>query len=491
MPKYNFKEDFLLGGAIAANQCEGAFMEDGKKLSVADLKVFLTKDEREKNLQKNIFGINKEHILSVINDRSKFITPYDWGIDFYHKYKEDISLFKSIGIKALRFSIAWTRIFPNGDDKEPNEKGIIFYKNIFKELVKNNITPIVTINHFDLPLNLVLKHEGWSSDYTVNCYKKYVECLLLNFRQYTKYWLTINEMNFVCEDDLSTYAIFQDDENNKKLTKAKSLLNIYYASSQAVEIIHKLDNEAKVGCMIGFIKSYPATCKPEDVLENELSSEKRTFYAFDLCSKGIIPNHLLIKWRKEDLDLNFITNEKLKSIQNNTVDFLSFSYYSSGVISVEEIERTGGNMFMHGKNSYLKSTEWGWQIDPLGLRTLMNEIYYRYNKPLMIVENGIGVDEAWDESKDILDDQYRIDYLKEHLQSILKAINEDGVECIGYTMWTAIDLISAGTKEMKKRYGLIYVDQDDYGRGTKKRKIKESGKWFKRVIDTSGQELWD
>jgi len=487
MKKLKFQKNFMFGAAAAASQYEGAFDADGKGLSTADFKFYDPNLDRKK-LTIDAIEFFTDTFSDAKNNTKDKIFSQRWGVDFYNRYKEDLKLFKQVGVNCFRTSIAWSRIFPQ--EGVVNKLAINHYKNIFQEAKNNNISLVITLSHYDYPLWLLEKYNGFLSYEAIDKFLEYAKVVLTEFKQYTKYWLGFNEINMTIHSTFTgAGGILDKTDANRKEKVYQALHHQFVAQAKLTKLAHEIDPEIQIGCMIAASQSYPATCNPDDVLVNQQHLQKQMWFYFDVVARGEYPTYMFNFFKEKNLNVK-ISEEDLKVLKNYTVDFLSFSYYVSSVMSTEVMQKTGGNILSGGKNPYLKASEWGWQIDPIGLRILMNDLYYRYKKPLMIVENGIGVDEKWDDIKNQLNDTYRISYLKEHLKNILLAI-DDGVECIGYTAWTAIDLISMSTKEMTKRYGLIYVDQDDYGNGSKERKIKESGKWFKTIADSNGEKLWE
>ncbi|ARU91709.1 6-phospho-beta-glucosidase [Spiroplasma clarkii] len=487
MKKLTFPSKFLLGGAAAANQYEGAFDADGKGLSIADFKFYDPNLDRKKI---NIDAIEffEDSFAEVLQNPGDKIFAYRWGIDFYNRYEEDIKHFKAVGMNCFRTSIAWSRIMP--EEGVINQKAIAHYKKIFQACKDNGIELVLTLSHYDYPLWLTQKYNGFLSPVAIDKFLEYAKVVLTEFKSYCTYWLGFNEINMTSHSAYTGAGgvLPRGDKKNQQM-RYQALHHQFVAQAKVVKLAHEIDPNLKMGSMMAAVQSYPATCNPQDVLENQKFLHVNNDFYFEMVCRGEYPQYML-KWFKEK-DINLKINPAdLEVLKANPVDYLSFSYYMSSIMGKELAENSSGNIFFGGKNPYLKASEWGWQIDPIGLRVVMNNLYDRYQKPLMIVENGIGVDEKWDDKNDQLNDEYRIDYLKEHLKNLLLAI-EDGVECLGYTTWTAIDLISASTKEMSKRYGLIYVDLDDYGQGTGARKIKESGKWFKTIADSNGEKLWD
>lgn len=464
-----FPKEFLWGGATAANQCEGAWNEDGKGASIQDY--------MPHGIMQGPSEVIDEHNLKLK------------GIDLYHHYKEDIALFAEMGFKVYRMSIAWSRIFPNGDDEKPNEKGLEFYDNVFDECKKYGIEPLVTLSHYETPYHLAKKYDGWKSRDLIGFYEKYVRTVFTRYKGKVHYWITFNEINSIWHFPLMGAGILTP----KNLLNAQDLYQAAHhelvASALATKIGHEIDSENKIGCMVLGLTSYPRTCNPDDVIAT-MEESKRGYFFTDIHMRGYYPSYALKMMEKKGVVLD-ATDEDLE-ILKNTCDFLSFSYYMSKCIASnpEQYEKGKGNLTTGVKNPYLQESQWGWQIDPKGLRYLLNTYYDRYQKPLFIVENGLGAkDTLLSEEKDgyWVEDDYRIQYMNDHLTQVSKAINDDGVEVMGYTSWGCIDLISASTAEMKKRYGFIYVDRNNDGTGTFKRYKKKSFYWYKKVIETNGQ----
>ncbi|MHC3377446.1 glycoside hydrolase family 1 protein [Ligilactobacillus equi] len=479
-----FRKDFLWGGAVAANQVEGAYDVDGKGLSVADIATYKPNVD-VKDYKKNVF-VSSETIAEAMADKSTKYYPKRRGIDQYHRYKEDIALFKELGFKAYRFSIAWTRIFPNGEEETPNQKGIDFYKKFIKELKDNGIEPIVTLSHYEMPLALALKYNGWADKRLIDLFVKFSKVCFENFRN-VKYWLTFNEIDSVTRHPFTSAGIIEDKTENLEETEYQALHNQFVASALVTKLAHEIIPGSQVGCMLTKLTTYPATAKPGDVLAS-MNKNLMNNYPADVQANGAYSPLILSYFKKNNFNID-MTDEELKIIADNTVDFISFSYYMSLIAAEDEdgLEMTTGNTVVGGKNPYLKATDWGWTVDPMGLRISLEELYDRYKKPLMIVENGMGAKDVVEEDGSIHDD-YRIEYFKQHLREMKKAV-EDGVDLLGYTSWAPIDLISASTSQMSKRYGFIYVDQDDEGNGTLNRSKKDSFAWYQHVIATNGEEL--
>ena len=473
------RKDFLWGGATAANQCEGAYNVDGRGLANVDV---CPHGEDRRSVM-----LGTKHILEI-DDKHNF--PALEAIDFYHHYKEDIKMFAEMGFKTFRLSIAWSRIFPLGDEEEPNEEGLKFYEDVFKECHKYGIEPLVTITHFDCPMHLITKYGGWKNHIMISFYEKLVTVLFNRYKGLVKYWLTFNEINMILHLPFMGAGLMFEEDEDQTYAKYLSAHHELIASALATKIAHEVDPNNMVGCMGALGDYYPYCSMPEDVFEAQQKNHENLMF-IDVQARGYYPNYALKQFERMGLDLQ-MTKEEEELLRNNTVDFVSFSYYSSRCITTrKDVTETTGNAFKGTKNPYLKASEWGWAIDPLGLRTTLNSLYDRYQKPLFIVENGLGAkDELIEVNGELtVNDDYRIDYLRQHIKAMKDAVEIDGVDLLGYTPWGCIDLISASTGEMSKRYGFIYVDKDDNGQGTLKRYKKKSFNWYKEVIASNGENL--
>lgn len=472
-----FRKDFLWGGATAANQCEGGYDEGGRGLANVDV-VPIGKDRFPVITgKKKMFEIDEDHFY-----------PAKIAIDMYHRYKEDIALFAEMGFKTYRMSIAWSRIFPMGDEKEPNEAGLKFYEDAFKECQKHGIEPLVTITHFDCPMHLIKEYGAWRSRELVGFYENLCRVIFNRYKGLVKYWLTFNEINMILHAPFMGAGLYFEKGENEEQIKYQAAHHELVASAIATKIAHEVDPENKVGCMLAAGAYYPYTCNPEDVWASR-KSDRENYFFIDVQSRGEYPAYALKEMERNGIQIEMEPGDAAL-LKEHTVDFISFSYYASRVSTTDNelLEQTAGNIFASVKNPYLQASEWGWQIDPLGLRITMNDIYDRYQKPLFIVENGLGAVDTPDENGYVEDD-YRIDYLAAHIQAMKDAVELDGVDLLGYTTWGCIDLVSAGTGEMKKRYGFIYVDRDNQGNGTLARSKKKSFNWYKKVIDSNGENL--
>lgn len=484
----SFPKGFLWGGATAANQCEGAWDEDGKGVSVPDVMTGGTKN-------------TPRHITDGVLPGYHY--PSHEAVDVYHRYKEDIALFAEMGFTCYRMSVNWARLFPRGDEREPNPAGVAFYRDVFSECKKHGIEPLVTISHYELPYVLAKEYGGWANRRLIDCYLNYCGVLFREYEGLVKYWLTFNEINIMMLSafggimgggilpegrDVAVGAGPGADESwDDPQKRFQALHHQFLASAQAVQMAHGIDPDNKVGCMLLGRVVYPYTCDPEDVLEAQRSSRTVNFYCGDVQARGAYPAFSRRIWADYGVTVEMEPGDG-EILRAGKVDFCSFSYYSSATAASDpEVAKTAGNMMTGAVNPYLKTSEWGWTIDPKGLRWFLNELYDRYQIPLMVVENGLGAMDRLEEDGSV-HDPYRIDYLREHIRQMELAI-EDGVELMGYTMWGPIDIVSAGTGEMAKRYGFIYVDKNNDGSGTLRRLKKDSFYWYQKVIATNGGDL--
>lgn len=477
-----FKEDFLWGGATAANQIEGQYDKDGKGLTSADFAEFIPKEKRTKD---NHLNITSEHIKEVLAGEHEGCFPKRFGIDFYNTYKDDIKLFAEMGFKAFRMSISWARIFPNGYDKEPNEAGLKFYEDVFKTLKSYGIEPVVTLSHYETPYGLTEKYNGWMDRAVIKHFVRYAETVFTRYKKYVKYWITFNEINIINISPFTGGGVLTDKLENPKAASYQALHHQFLASSLATKKLKEINPEAQMGCMLARMKYYPNTPNPEDVLKALQDNQRNLMYT-DVHVFGEYPNSYKKFLSDNNIELDIQTGD-LEILKSYTVDYISISYYMSMLSSTSpEGKVTAGNLMNSLKNPYLEASDWGWQIDPVGLRIVLNELWDRYHVPLFVVENGLGAHDKLENGK--VHDDYRVDYLKRHITEAKRAV-EDGVDLMGFLAWGPIDLISMSTSEMSKRYGFIYVDQDDYGKGSKKRIKKDSFDWYKHLIKNNGKEL--
>lgn len=490
MAEFIFPEGFLWGGATAANQFEGGYDADGKGLSVPDI----------------IMGgtVSEPRVVTPAGVREGAYYPSHEAIDFYHHWKEDIDLFAEMGFKCFRLSVQWSRFFPNGDDAQPLQAGIDFYKHIFEHCQKKGIEPLVTLSHYEFPLALSHKYGGWDNPKVIDLWLKFVELCFHEYKGLVRYWLTFNEINCAMmggfgniyglgilppEDGPVPFGPCEWDDPQRRY---EGLHNQFVASAKAVQIAHAIDPNNLVGCMIAGSACYPHTCRPADVLLAQKQMNVNNYYCGDVQCRGEYPVWAPSIWKENGVNVERmleLAERDAETLFAGTVDFYSFSYYMSSTAGIPEegSEESGGNIFGGMGNPYLVASDWGWPIDPEGLRWYLQEVYDRYEIPLMIVENGLGAnDERADDGK--FHDAYRIDYMRDHIKQMAKAV-ESGVDLMGYTMWGCIDLVSASTGEMKKRYGFIYVDKDNDGNGDLHREKKESFDWYAKVIASNGVDL--
>ncbi|MCI8745835.1 MAG: 6-phospho-beta-glucosidase [Lachnospiraceae bacterium] len=470
------RKDFLWGGATAANQCEGGWQEGKRGMALVDVIPY---------------GENRMPVMEGRMDYRELpadsIYPGREAIDLYGHYKEDIALFAEMGFRCYRFSLSWSRIFPTGEETKPNEEGLKFYEALIDELLQYGIEPVVTICHFDIPLNLVDKYGSWRNRKVIDFYLNYCDAVFRYFKGKVRYWITFNEINMLMHLPFMGAGIRFEQGENELAVKYQAAHNELTASAYAVKLAHEINPEYQVGCMLAAGSVYPYSCRPEDVWES-MKRDRENYFFIDVQARGEYPAYAkkLLEQKGIQLEMGPWDTRILKE---HTVDFISLSYYNSRCVRADgQGEASGGNVFASAKNPYLECSQWGWPIDPLGLRITLNALYDRYQKPLFIVENGLGARDELDENGRIADD-YRIDYLKAHILAMMDAADEDGVDLIGYTPWGCVDLISATTGEMSKRYGFIYVDKDDKGNGTWKRVRKKSFFWYREVIEANGENL--
>ncbi|HLR43218.1 MAG TPA: 6-phospho-beta-glucosidase [Pseudogracilibacillus sp.] len=485
--KNKFPEGFLWGGATAANQIEGGFEGTEKGLSVSDVYIFDENTPKEKWTDQWHLMTHKQ-VEEAQNPSSTKYYPKRYGNDFYHHYKEDIALFSEMGFKAFRMSIAWTRIFPNGDELEPNEEGLKFYDNVFDELLKHGIEPVVSLSHYEMPLHLATEYGGWVNRKVIDFYVQFATTIVNRYKDRVKYWMTFNEINAVKHHPFVSLGVIEEDHPHIEQAKYQGAHHQFVASALTTKAIKEANPKAEVGCMISYQLLVPYSCDPNDIQETTEQQRVSLFFS-DVQARGYYPAYTDRMLAEKNVTLEMEPEDE-EIMRKYPVDFVSFSYYMSSAVSAhpEKLEDAVGNLVTGGiKNPYLPSSEWGWQIDPKGLRSALNQLYDRYQKPLFVAENGLGaVDEMGEDGK--IHDDYRIDYLREHIKQIKEAI-KDGVDVFGYTSWGCIDMVSASSNQMSKRYGYIYVDQDDMGRGTKKRMKKKSFDWYKKVISSNGEDL--
>ena len=473
-------KDFLWGGAVAAHQLEGGWQEGGKGMSVADV------------MTAGANGVMREITDGVMEGKNY---PNHEGIDFYHRYKEDIKLFAEMGFKCFRTSIAWTRIFPKGDEMTPNEEGLKFYDSMFDELLKYGIEPVITLSHFEMPYHLAKEYGGWINRKVVDFFVRYAETVMERYKDKVKYWMTFNEINNQSNTSADIFGWtcsgvkFSDYENPEEVMY-QCVHHELLASALVVKKGHEINPNMKIGCMCSFVPFYPYSCAPKDVMTATECMHER-YHFLDVHVRGHYPAYTLKEWERKGLHIK-MEEEDAKILAEGTVDYIGFSYYMSnavkGDIKKDTTKSMDGSSPYSVPNPYVEASDWGWQIDPVGLRYSLVTLYERYELPLFIVENGFGAVDILKEDGSC-DDYQRIEYLRDHITELKKAVELDGVELMGYTPWGCIDLISFTTGEMKKRYGFIYVDKNNDGSGTLNRYKKRSFDWYQKVIATNGEDL--
>ena len=482
MEDINYSKNYLLGGAIACSQADGGFQEGGKGISTQDLRYLdpsWTPEQIEDKHQNNPFS--QEEFDQALKDQGTKYYPLRRGIDFYHHYKEDIKMLAEMGLQIFRTSICWSRIFPNGDDQEPNEEGIKYYRDMFTECKKYGIKVFATMIHYDIPVNLVKKYGGWKNRKIISFFENYVTVLYKRLGDLVDYWLPFNEINAAKFSPWDGVCLIPGTEKNMDQEIFQCLHHQFLCSARAVQLGRELVPGKLVGGMIARFTTYPATSKPEDNLQAIQDDQYSNWFYLDVLARGYYPEYMKRYFDKINVHIHFEPGDK-ELLKDGTVGFVSFSYYFSQVsTNAANWEQTAGNLIMTKKNPYLKESEWGWQIDPIGLRFTLNQIYDRYHLPIIVAENGIGAhDELTSDHK--VHDDYRIAYLSAHIDQLDEAV-KDGVNLIAYTMWGIIDIVSCGPLTMDKRYGVIYVDLDNGGKGTGKRYKKDSLYWYKNRIE--------
>ena len=467
-----FPEDFFWGGAVAANQLEGAYNEGGKGLSVADINQFRDDIALEKKSNKEV---SLEDVKDHLNNKTGRY-PKRYGIDFYHTYREDIGLLAETGMNSFRTSISWARIFPNGDELQPNEEGLQFYDNLFDELLKNGMEPLITLSHYEMPLALTMKYKGWYNRKTIGFFERFAEVVFKRYKDKVKYWIIVNQMNLIGHESFNHLGIPSDMVDNLEEAKYQGLHNELVACGRIVKLGKSINPTVKIGMMSYYDNVYSATAKPEDNLA-ALKYNQMQYFVSDVLARGKYPKYAFRYFEDQGITVKF--GGKDEEDLQNVVDFVTFSYYYTCVIQDGSLEEE--------ENPYLEKSDWGWAIDPIGLRIALNEYYDRYQLPIMVTENGMGFLEKLPENG-YIQDAYRIEFYQKHIEQMKEAI-KDGVELIGFYPWGPIDLVSCSSSEMSKRYGFIYVDIDDYGNGSKKRMKKASFDWYKKVIETNGESI--
>lgn len=482
-----FPDGFLWGGAIAASQAEGAWNEGGKGLDTQDLRVFDAEWDAETRRRNRDINITSERFERALCATDIEHYPFRWAIDFYSTYEADLDLMQELGLKVFRTSISWARIFPNGDDAKPNEEGLAYYEELFSACHERGMKVFATILHYATPVNLVTKYGGWKSRKMIDFYLRYCEALFKRLGGLVDFWLPFNEINCSRFNPWNGCCLIKDQEENYDQAIFQCTHHQLVANALATKMCHQMLPGSMVGGMIARFTSYPATCDPDDVMSAILDENYKNYFYTDVMARGHYPSYARRMFAELGVEVQMEDGDE-KILREGTVDFLSYSYYMS-MISTDnkDFEVTSGNLLSGKKNPYLKTSEWGWQIDPKGLRISLNQMYDRYQLPIFIAENGLGARDAVDTDGRV-HDPYRIDYLREHVRQMGEAV-VDGVDLLGYTMWGIIDIVSCGSIEMNKRYGVIYVDRDEAGCGSNGRLKKDSFEWYRKCIASNGEEL--
>lgn len=476
MTKTTFPKNFLWGGAIAANQAEGAWQEGHKGLCMADINEYQANIPLDKKGNREMTSTDVVLHLNNING----IYPKRQAIDFYHTYKQDLALLRETGMNSFRTSINWARIFPNGDEKEPNEEGLKFYDDLIDEILSLGMEPLITVSHYEMPLQLSLKYNGWANRKMIGFFVNYCEVLFKRYKGKVKYWILVNQINLIGHESYNHLGILADRVENLEEAKYQGVVNEMVACARATKIAHRIDKHFNIGMMLCDWISYPATCKPEDVFYTMKANQMEYFYS-DVLLRGKVPGYAFRFFEDRNLKIH-ITAQDHKDFKN-TANFLSFSFYYTKTMDAESYLGNGDGK----RNPHLKANPWGWAIDPIGLRTTLNQYYDRYQCPIYITENGFGMFDTLTQDKQVHDD-YRIDYLRQHVNSIKEAI-KDGVDVRGYYPWGPIDIVSCSSSEMEKRYGFIYVDLNNTLEGSAQRYKKDSFYWYKKVVESNGEEI--
>ena len=485
-----FPKGFLWGGDISANQCEGGWDEGGKSPNMTDyhtggtvnsprMATYIMPDGTYGKTPAMIENCNLPEGAKLAINPDEFY-PNHKATDFYHHYKEDIAMFAELGFKAFNMTLSWARIFPKGIKEGINPEGVEFYHNVFKECLKYGIEPLVHLYKYDMPAFYIEELGGWKNRFLIEEFVEFGKASIDEFQEVT-YWSTFNEIN------AAQFSILDSNNQEEVQRQYQALHNQLVASAKVVKYLHDNYPDKKIGCMQAGIFTHALTCDPEDELANQREMQKNFWYAGDVFARGYYPSYAKYLWKELNIILD-ITEEDLKVLKEGTVDMFTYSYYMTNNVTTHETDDTVQGNFAAGiRNPYLTYSDWGWALDPLGLQYSLEKIYDRYRIPLMVVENGLGAYDTVEEDGSIHDD-YRIDYYRPHIEA-MSAACDNGVDLIAYTTWGCIDLVSAGTGEMRKRYGFIYVDKHDDGTGDLSRRPKDSFYWYKKVIESNGTDL--
>jgi 6-phospho-beta-glucosidase len=483
-PVSTFPKDFLWGGAIAANQAEGAWREDGKGISVADVNRLKEELPLEKRYNRDL---STEDVRQALAD-TEATYPKRFGIDFYRTYKDDLKLLAGTGMNAFRTSINWARIFPNGDDEKPNEAGLKFYDSLIDEIIKNNMRPLITISHYEFPINLALNYNGWYDRRLIEFFTRFCEVVFERYKDKVLDWILVNQVNLIKFESFNHLGVPSDKVTNLLEAKYQAVHNELVACGRAIRIAKKINPHFNIGNMIYDDISYAASCKPEDVLATCKRNQMEYFFS-DIAIRGSYPGYALRYFDENNIHIEFGKDDEADL--QNTIDFLAISYYYTMISDAQSVNQKDEPEIASHNNEYpnphIKQSAWGWGIDPIGMRIKLNYFWDRYQIPIVIAENGIGCFDKV-EADGSVHDPYRIEYLRAHIEQLKEAI-KDGVKITAYHPWGPIDIVSASSSEMDKRYGFIYVDLDNHGKGSGKRILKDSYHWYKEVVASNGENL--
>ena len=474
-----FPDGFLWGGAIAACQAEGAYDTDGRGLSTSDLHRY-TKGLNRAHIEKE-GGDTLEGIRATVADTESFF-PKRYGIDFYHTYKEDLSLMRELGLRAFRTSVSWSRIFPQGDEEKPNEAGLAFYDRLFDEIIADGMVPVITMSHYDIPLHLVTEYGGFANRDVIKMFCRYAEVLLDRYHDRVKYWIVFNQVNLIPTVRFGSLGLYDDQADDMEELMYQAVHHQMVAAAQVKLMARVIDPTLRIGTMMADGTFYPATCRPKDVVLTMKKNRMQYFFT-DVQLRGEYPVYALRYFREQGYDIKILPEDE-ELLRDNAMDFLGISYYSSKIVN-SDVDTIAP--FQGSQNPYLEPTPWEWRADPLGFYNSISQYWDRYEVPIMIAENGFGaLDEVAPDGS--IHDGYRIDYLRKHIEQLRECVR-DGVDVMAYLSWGPIDIVSSSSGEMSKRYGYVYVDRDDFGRGTQRRLKKDSFYWYQHVIETNGEDL--
>lgn len=469
MRNNSFFREFLWGASTSAFQVEGAYDEKGKGLTTADIRSF---------------------------KKSDIMADTKVAMDFYHHWEEDLKLLKEMGAKAYRFSISWARILPNGDDEKPNEEGLVFYENIINRLMEYKIEPIVTLYHFDLPYALVKKHNGWASRSCIDAFVRYANIVFERYKGKVKFWLTINEQNILAVNPSMMGIEAETVQESFKLC-ATGYYHMFLANAKVINLCHEKIPGAKIGPAVSYPTIFSMTPKSSDQIAADNAQKYMAQSALDIYIHGAYPEYYLTMLRKNHMEPHFLEGDQ-ELLKSAKPDYIGLNWYVSmagrapekkvetelknvdkGQASYEEMTGAMPFEFEMCDNPYTPYNEWHWNYDPVAFRFALRKFEDMYHMPCLITENGCGHRDEIEEGS--VHDTYRIEYLKQHIEQMKLAIEEDGVQVFGYCPWSFLDVLSS-SDGVAKRYGLVYVDRDEFDLKHLKRIPKDSYYWYRDRI---------